>query len=50
MLVVYPKRSKKKKTTKVICLVDDPLELAWYMAIVGPHLKNLRNYKLSITQ
>ena len=35
--------------TMTICLVVR-LELAQYLVLLGPHLKNLENYKVSITQ
>ena len=48
MPIVYPKRTKKKTTTRVICLVDCLLLLAQYLVLLCSHLKNLGNYKVKI--
>ena len=41
------KKKQKEKATTFICLVDHPPELAWYLVLLGPRLKNLRNYKVN---
>ena len=41
------KKKQKETTTTFICLVDYPPYLAWYLVLLGPHLKNLGNYKVN---